>query len=100
MKTRSLFIRSLGLAGIAGAGAFLFWSPLQAKREEYRVRSLLLTVQESLQNFHVKEEIYPRKMMSGRELVVFLIENEFLDPDVRNPWTGEPYSEETAIDWL
>ena len=100
MKARSVLIRILGLCAIVVAGGFLFWPSLQAKQEEYRVRAVLLTVQESLQNYHVKEEIYPRNMMSGLELVQFLIEHNFLDPEVRNPWTGELYSVETDTDWL
>lgn len=100
MSGRSYLIRILGLLVVASIGAAIFVPPLLAKREEYRVRALLLTLQEGLQNFHVKEEIYPRKMMTGSELAVFLIEQKFLDLEVRNPWTGEVYSESEGDDWL
>lgn len=100
MKSRSFVTRLLGLLLVATVGAFIFVPPLLAKREEYRVRALLLTLQEGLQNFHVKEEIYPRKMMKGSELAGFLIEQNFLDPDVLNPWTGEIYVDTEEEDWL
>lgn len=100
MKPRSLIIRVFGLVLVAGAGVVLFLPPLEAKREEYRVRAMLLTVQEALQKFHVVEEIYPRSMMKGSELVAFLVEKEFLDPGIANPWTGEPYADAVGDDWL
>ena len=100
MKQSSFLIRVFGLLLVGGVGVVLFLPPLLAKREEYRVRGMLLTVQEGLQEFHVKEELYPRKMMKGAELVQFLVEKEFLDASLRNPWTGEPYLETVAEDWL
>ena len=100
MTARTFFIRFLGLVVVVAIGAAIFVPSLQAKREEYRVRALVLKLQEGLQNFHVQEEIYPRKMMKGAELAAFLKEKKFLEEDLRNPWTGEAYAGTQDEDWL
>lgn len=97
---RSLLIRALGLILVFGVGGAIFVPPLLEKREELRVRKMLLAIQEGLQNFHVREEIYPRTAMRGAELAQFLAREEFLDPEITNPWTGESYLEESGEDWL
>jgi hypothetical protein len=99
-KLQSIGIRAVGLILVFGVGLAIFVPPLLAKREEMRVRTMLLTIQEGLQNFHVKEEIYPRTAMSGTELAQFLAKAEFLDSEITNPWTGESYLEESDEDWL
>ncbi len=100
ISARSILIRSLGLTLVIGIGVAIFVPPLFAEREEVRVRKMLLTIQEGLQNFHVKEEIYPKTAMNGSELAHFLAKAEFLDPALVNPWTGESYIQSSEEDWL
>ncbi|MEX2579231.1 MAG: hypothetical protein WD342_09240 [Verrucomicrobiales bacterium] len=99
-KSTSWLIRLSGLALVAAAGAWLVGAPLQKKRTELRLRTMLLEVQEALQNYHVAEELYPKRMMSGGELVEQLVESGFLDEGILNPWTRKPYLESTEEDWL
>ncbi len=61
---------------------------------------MLLEMQEALQKYHVEEELYPKRMMPGGELAQLLTDNGFLEEEVRNPWTGELYSESKGEDWL
>lgn len=96
----SIFIRVLGLAVIAAVGAVLIGLPLLEKREERRVREMLLTVQEGLQNYHVAEELYPRDFMTGAQLVHFLTKEGFLEDPVRNPWTQEEFGSDGERDGL
>jgi len=99
-SVRSSAIRGLGLLALLAGGAVLFGFPLAEKREEARIRAALLALQEGLQKFHVREEIYPRTPMSGQELASFLAERGFLEKPVANPWTGEPYADSAEPDWL
>jgi hypothetical protein len=70
------------------------------KRTERRVRTLLLAVQEGLQRYHVKEELYPKRMMTGRELIQLLGDGGHLESLPANPWNGEPYTSASEDDWL
>jgi hypothetical protein len=99
-KQRSLAIRIVGLVLAVAAGAWILLPPLVEKREERRIRTMLLTVQEFLQNYHIDEEIYPRRMMTGAELVAFLDEAGFVEGPILNPWTKEDYGREGEEDWL
>ena len=99
-KAASILVRVLGLAVIAAVGAVLIGLPLEEKREERRVREMLLTVQEGLQNYHVAEEVYPRDFMTGAQLVHFLTKEGFLDEAVENPWTQEEFGNEGERDGL
>lgn len=99
---KSVVARGAGLLLVVLVGMALLVPPWLEKCEERRIRDLLLTVQEALQNFHVDEEIYPKRRMDGRELVAFLVEEDFLEGDVVNPWTGAAYldADPEAEDWL
>lgn len=99
-KEGSTAVRSCGLLALAAVALVLIGMPLAGKQEERRIRAMLLTVQEALQNFHVKEEIYPRESMTGAGLVHFLTKEGFLPEPVRNPWTREPYGVEGEPDGL
>lgn len=99
-RRRSPHIRILGLAGLSLAAGVLVGIPLAEKREERRVRAMLLTVQEGLQNFHVKEEIYPRELMTGAQLVHFLTKEGFLKEPIVNPWTRKPFGNDGEPDGL
>jgi len=96
----SLWFKSIGLLFILAIGAVILLPPLQAKRTERRVRAMLLTVQEALQRYHVKEELYPKRMMNGHELIKLLMDGEHLDAGIANPWTGAPYAASPGEDWL
>jgi len=96
----SLWVKSLGLLLILAIGGTILLPPLQAKRTERRVRAMLLTVQGALQRYHVKEELYPKRMMNGHELVKLLVDGGHLDAGLANPWTGRPYLSDAGEDWL
>lgn len=93
-------MRFVGLLILIGAAAFLMASPIREARQERRVRSMLLDVQEGLQNYHISEELYPKQRMSGKALVSFLVDLGFLDETIVNPWTGEAYLDSEEEDWL
>ena len=58
-------------------------------RHEARVRSLLLTVQSALQDYHVDQERYiPREKLTGTEIITVLADFEFLSDLPINPWSG------------
>lgn len=97
---RSILIRVFGLLAIIAGAALLLLPPLEQKRLEKRIRVTLLEVQTALQEYHVEEELYPRKMMTGSELVSLLAENDFLEKDVLNPWTKDVYSKSEGRDYL
>lgn len=92
--------RSAGLLLVLAIGASLVLPALYEKRTERRVRAMLLAVQEGLQRYHVKEELYPKKMMSGHELVSHLAASGFLESSLTNPWTGARYLDSAETDWL
>ena len=99
-KIPSFLRRLAGLIVVSFAAVLLIGVPLSEKRLERRVRVMLLTVQEGLQRYHVKEELYPKKMMTGQELVKLLVESGHLDKSLVNPWSGLPYLETAENDWL
>ncbi len=99
-KGTHLIVRLTGVILLAAVGSLLVGRPLAMKRQEGRIRTTLLAVQEALQRYHVSEEIYPKKMMTGHELVRFLAESEFIKRELPNPWTGDPYFSESSHDWL
>jgi|GEM_PF-2765423 len=70
------------------------WYGIKTQRLEQAEKTLLLTVQKALQNYHVDQERYiPRETLSGHELLGVLSDTGFLDePFPNNPWTGVPYS--------
>lgn len=96
----SPWFKSIGFLFIVAIGAAILLPPLEAKRTERRVRAMLLSVQEALQRYHVKEELYPKRMMNGHELVKLLVDGEHLDAGIANPWTGAPYAASPGEDWL
>lgn len=100
MNGGSTTIRGIGLLLVAAGGVVILGGPFREAREDRRVRAMLLEVQEALQNFHVREEIYPRRIMDGGELVAFLSEAGFLDEPLANPWTGSPFGGEGDDDRL
>lgn len=99
-KLKSIFIRLTGLLVVIAAAVILIGLPLAEKRTERRVRAMLLAVQEGLQRYHVAEELYPKKRMSGAELVSLLAEGGFVEKTLLNPWTGQPYAGGSGEDRL
>lgn len=99
-KLKSIFIRLTGLLVVIAAAVVLIGLPLVEKRTERRVRAMLLALQEGLQRYHVAEELYPKKRMSGAELVQQLAEGGFLEETILNPWTGLPYAGGSGEDRL
>lgn len=96
----SPWLRSAGLLSVIAIGTLILLPPIEAKRTERRVRAMLLAVQEALQRYHVQEELYPKRMMNGQELVKLLVEDKHLAADLRNPWTGAAYAASPEEDWL
>lgn len=92
--------RLAGLLVVLAIGAALLGPPLMQKRTERRVRTLLLVVQEGLQRYHVKEELYPKRMMTGRELIQLLRDGGHLETPPANPWSGRLYADGAEDDWL
>ena len=74
----------------------LSWPVVQSvkqQRHEAAVRSMLLNVQEALQDYHVDQEKYiPRDTLSGAELIGVLLDFGFLAEPPMNPWTGTPWA--------
>ncbi|MDF1659616.1 MAG: hypothetical protein P1U58_18505 [Verrucomicrobiales bacterium] len=99
-RAASILIRLVSLLLLAAVATLLIGQPLLEKREERRVRVMLLTVQEALQNYHVKEEIYPRDLMTGAQLVHFLKKEGFLEEPLQNPWTREAFGNKDEPDGL
>ena len=97
---RRWFPRLAGVLFVLAIGAALLVPPLMEKRTERRVRTLLLAVQEGLQRYHVKEELYPKRMMTGRELIQLLSDGGHLESPPANPWGGLPYTFASEDDWL
>ena len=97
-RLNKILIRATGVVILAGLAAVLLAPPIAEKRESRRVKAMLLQVQAALQNYHVDEEIYPRRMMPGAELIQFLQEKKSLETPPENPWSGGPYAE--GSDWL
>ena len=99
-KAVSMLIRFAGLLLLVAVACLLISRPLAEKREERRIRTMLLTVQEALQNYHVKEEIYPRDLMTGAQLVHFLKKEGFLEKPPLNPWTQAEFGSAGERDGL
>lgn len=77
---------------IASAVAACLLPSIAEKRLDTQVRRTLLTVQAALQDYHVKEELYPQQTpMTGAQLISLLIESGHLEAPPRNPWTGASY---------
>jgi hypothetical protein len=58
-------------------------------RQEAQIRTLLLTVQSALQDYHVDQERYiPREKLTGSEIITVLADFEFLSDLPINPWSG------------
>ncbi len=94
-------IRTGGVLLVLSICYLLLAGPVQQKQLNRRVKTLLLDVQEGLQKYHVEEEVYPKEMMSGRELIPFLAEGGFLDEKVLNPWVEDLYVNTGEVDdWL
>ena len=91
-------IRTIGLLCVAGVAVAILFEPVAEARRERRIKEVLLTVQEALQRYHVKEEIYPKRAMKGGELVEFLRENSHLEENLMNPWTGGVYNGGNKVD--
>ena len=65
---------------------------LEQRRFELQSKRTLLEIQRALQEYHVQEEIYPRRTpMTGAQLVQFLADSGHLRNRPLNPWTNEPY---------
>jgi len=99
-KISTTLFRFVGLLVIAAIAFVLLVPPIKEKRSERRIRTMLLEVQNGLQQYHVEEELYPKSMMSGGELATLLTEGGFLGKEVLNPWTGNSYVESDGADWL
>lgn len=89
---KSLWIRATIFVLIAGAAAALLVPLFQVIRHEQQVKSVMLEIQRALQEWHVAEEVYPRRSpMTGAELISLLLESGHLETAPHNPWTGHPY---------
>ena len=82
------------LLGLSAVGVLLFSvdQAIESRRFDEVSKQTLLEIQRALQDYHVAEELYPRKTpLSGEELVQLLIDTGHLETAPRNPWTGLPY---------
>ena len=86
--------RALGLLLLTAGAAGLVVPTWRAEVLNRRETALLLTVQEALQRYHVAEELYPKRLMPGAELVALLQKGEFLPQEFLNPWSDQPYGKE------
>lgn len=93
-------LRFIALIPVLVGMAMILVPSIREKRLELRVRSTLLTVQEALQRLHVADEEYPRKRLSGHDLVKLLVDRKFLNPTLPNPWTGKSYLSDASQDCL
>lgn len=91
---KRLLVRLAGFVIVAATGVGLLAVPLAGKRLERRIRTLLLEVQEGLQRYHVDEEVYPKRAMSGSELIALLVSGKHLPSAPVNPWTRLGYGKE------
>lgn len=92
LSASSVFVRTVLFAILAAAAIALLVPGFRAIRHEHQVKTLLLEIQRSLQDWHVAEEVYPRKTpMTGAELIGLLVESGKLVTPPHNPWTGQPY---------
>ncbi len=88
----SILLRAFLLLAIAGGAAWLLFAPFRAIRREAQVKNTLLTIQQALQAYHVKEELYPLPYkMKGAQLVDLLLESGHLKAPPLNPYSGAPY---------
>ena len=92
LSVRSILVRTILFAVFAAAAITLLVPGFRSIRHEHQVKGLLLEIQRSLQDWHVAEEVYPRKTpMTGAELIGLLIESGKLEASPLNPWTGQLY---------
>jgi len=92
LSASSVFVRLIHLGVFVAAAVALLIPGFRAIRQEHQVKTLLLEIQRSLQDWHVAEEVYPRKTpMSGAELIGLLVESGEMESPPHNPWTGRPY---------
>ncbi|MDF1811350.1 MAG: hypothetical protein P1V20_04025 [Verrucomicrobiales bacterium] len=79
----TVFVTSLG---------WLIFDGLNQVKKEAEMRTMLLSVQSALQDYHVDQERYiPREKLSGQEIISVLSDFEFLDPLPLNPWSGKTW---------
>ena len=79
-------------AGLTGSIVFF---PVRELRRENQVKSVLLSLQRSIQKFHVEFEKYPdpeNLELSGVELVAVLSDVENPENLPKNPYTNRPFS--------
>lgn len=70
--------------------SWLVASGIREVRHERAIRSMLLSVQTALQDYHVDQERYiPRESLTGSEIISVLSDFEFLSELPVNPWSGE-----------
>jgi type II secretory pathway pseudopilin PulG len=92
MTPHSWCRRTAWLAVLAAGLAWPLIASIERVRHEHRVRSLLLTVQRALQDYHVDQERYvPSQELPGAELIAILSDFGFLGELPVNPWTGDPW---------
>lgn len=90
---------------VAAAASAILLPPLRQARLEARGRACLLALQEGLQRYVVREEIYPRRTpLSGAELSRLLLGAEHIAAPPVNPVTARPYAPEASDspepDWV
>ena len=65
---------------------------IETRRFEITSKQTVLEIQRALQNYHVDEELYPRRTpMTGSQVIQFLIDSGHLEKPPLNPWTRQPY---------
>ena len=83
------------IAWLVGMALLLGWPlvrGMESVRLEARVRTMLLEVQQALQDFHVDQERYiPREELEGTQLLGVLSDFGFLEALPINPWSGEAW---------
>lgn len=92
MNPTNWFRRAAWLLLILAGLAWPVTHAIHSKRQENQVRTLLLTVQRALQEYHVSQERYiPRQELTGNELIAVLADFGFLKKLPLNPWSGVPW---------
>lgn len=93
--------RASWLLLLALGSAAILIQPYRQARLESRGRACLLAIQEGLQRYVVREEIYPRTSpQRGAALVEVLLKTKDMAAAPVNPVTGEPYAVSDAADWV
>ena len=92
MSTPNWLRRFAWLLLMSGLLAWPVANSLHRVQQTHRVRTLLLTVQRALQDYHVDQERYvPRPQLRCAALIAVLAAFGFLKPLPLNPWTGAPW---------